>query len=145
MSILLKFKKKIASRIKELREEQNLSQQDLARLAKVSRQTIYYLERGISNPSLTLSYKIKDILNKKTVEEIFYNEPIIRGFLGNKTTDELDEVAELTGIDSIKIWNLKKIDDDQLSKSYTEEDLFSIAEAFGLSFEEFFLKDEEEI
>lgn len=145
MSILLKFKKKIVSRIKELREEQNLSQQDLARLAKVSRQTIYYLERGISNPSLTLSYKIKDILNKKTVEEIFFNEPIIRDFLGNKTTDELDEVAELTGIDSIKIWNLKKIDDDQLSKSYTEEDLISIAEAFGLSFEEFFLKDEEEI
>ena len=142
----MKFKKKLVSKIKELRDQLGIPQQKLAKLAKVSRQTIYYLETAKEgyNPSLTLSLDISRILGKP-IEEIFYFEPIIRDFLGDKTTDEIDEVAEITGIETIKIWNLKKIDDDQLSKMYTDEDLIKIAEAFGVTFQDLFLKDEEEI
>lgn len=142
----MKFKKKLVSKIKELRDQLGIPQQKLAKLAKVSRQTIYYLEtaREGYNPSLTLSLDISRILGKP-IEEIFYFEPIIRDFLGDKTTDEIDEVTEITGIDTIKIWNLKKIDDNQLSEMYSEEELIKIAEAFGVTFQDLFLKDEEEI
>lgn len=142
----MKFKKKLVSKIKELRDQLGIPQQKLAKLAKVSRQTIYYLETAKEgyNPSLTLSLDISRILGKP-IEEIFYFEPLIRDFLGDKTTDEIDEVTEITGIDTIKIWNLKKIDDDQLSEMYSEEELIKIAEAFGVTFQDLFLKDEEEI
>jgi putative transcriptional regulator len=142
----LKFKKKLVSKVKQLRDQLGIPQQKLAKLAKVSRQTIYYLETAKEgyNPSLTLSFEISRILGKP-IEEIFYFEPIIRDFLGDKTMNEIDEVAEITGIETIKIWNLKKIDDDQLSEMYSEEELIKIAEAFGVKFQDLFLKDEEEI
>lgn len=142
----MKFKKKLVSKVKQLRDQLGIPQQKLAKLAKVSRQTIYYLETAKEgyNPSLTLSFEISRILGKP-IEEIFYFEPIIRDFLGDKTMNEIDEVAEITGIETIKIWNLKKIDDDQLSEMYSEEELIKIAEAFGVKFQDLFLKDEEEI
>ena len=102
-SLLIEFQKKLVSRIREIREAQKISQQDLAKLARVSRQTIYYLERGQSNPSTLLSIKIAKILNKK-VEEIFYDEPVIRDFLRNKTLGELDEVSELTKIAIVHLY-----------------------------------------
>ena len=110
MGIIPRFNKKLVSRIKELREEQKISQQELAKSVGVSRQTIYYLERGMSNPSLTLSLDISKILNKP-IEDIFYYEPVIVEFLGNKTVDEMDEIAEFTGINLENILNLRKIDD----------------------------------
>ena len=125
----------------QLREKQKISQQELAKSVGVSRQTIYYLERGMSNPSLTLSLDISKILNKP-IEEIFYYEPVIVEFLGNKTVDEMDEIANITGFDLEKILNLRKIDDDQLSKNYTEDDLKKIAQALGVEFNILFLKDE---
>ena len=142
----MKFKKKLVSKIKELREKFSIPQQKLAKLAKVSRQTIYYLETAKEgyNPSLTLSLDISRILGKP-IEEIFYFEPIIRDFIGEKKVNEVNEVAKITGIDKPRIFKLAEIDDDQLSKMYTEEDLIKIAEAFGVTFQDLFLKDEEEI
>lgn len=139
---MLKFKKKLVSKIKELREEQNLPQQELARLVDVSRQTIYYLEKGKYNPSLTLSFKISEIFNKP-IEEIFYFEPITKELLGNKTLNELNDVAKITGIDVERIINLRIIDENQLSELYSENELSKIVGAFGLEFEDLFLKDDE--
>ena len=68
---LIRFQKKLVSRIRELREEREIPQLELARLVGVSRQYIYYLERGMYNPSTTISIKISSILGK-TVEEIFF-------------------------------------------------------------------------
>ena len=144
MGIIPRFNKKLVSRIKELREKQNISQQELAKSVGVSRQTIYYLERGMSNPSLTLSLDIAKILNK-SIEEIFYYEPVVIDILGNKTVDEMDEIAEFTGIEVEKILNLRKIDDNQLSERYTEEELIKLAEALGEKFHDLFLKDEREV
>ncbi len=136
----MEFKKRLISKIKQLREIQNLSQQDFAKLARVSRQTIYYLERGTSNPSLALSLKIAEIL-KKSVEEIFYSEPVIREFMGDKTLDEMDEIADITGINIDRIMNLRKINDEQLSEMYTEEELVKVSEALGIKFKDLFTKD----
>ena len=56
-----------------LRAERRLSQDDLAKLLNVSRQTINAIEREKYDPSLPLAMKIAKVFNKK-VEEIFFLE-----------------------------------------------------------------------
>jgi putative transcriptional regulator len=58
------------TRIKEFRARYDLSQDDLARLVGVRRETILYLEKGKYNPSLILSHKIAIAL-KTTIDELF--------------------------------------------------------------------------
>jgi putative transcriptional regulator len=133
----MKFKKKIASRIKQFREELGLPQKKLADLVGVSRQTIYYLERGSYNPSLTISFKISEIL-KKPIHEIFYQEPIIKDILEGKSLSDIREVAEAAGINLEKLASLSGMDDEQLTKAFKEETLTKIAIALGAEFEDLF-------
>ena len=56
--------------IKELREERGLTQQQLADIVDVTRQTILFLEKGKYNPSLRLAWKIADVFGKP-LEEVF--------------------------------------------------------------------------
>jgi putative transcriptional regulator len=58
------------TKIKELREKRNLTQEALAEKVDVTRQTILFLEKGKYNPSLRLAYKIAKALNSK-IEEVF--------------------------------------------------------------------------
>ena len=58
------------SKIKELREQLGITQDDLAKQVDVSRQTIISLEKGKYNPSIFLAYKIAKIFNL-TIEEVF--------------------------------------------------------------------------
>ncbi len=59
--------------LEKLRKQSNLSQEELAEILKVSRQTISSLENGRYNPSLLLAFKISDYF-KLPIEEIFINE-----------------------------------------------------------------------
>ncbi len=127
----------MVTRIKELRDERNLKQQELAGLVGVSRQTIYFLEKGSYNPSLTLSLKIAEIFNK-TIEEIFYFEPIIKDVLGRKTLDELEDISEKLGVNTERLIMLKDLNDDQLLNNFNEKELFKIAQAIGESFDVIF-------
>ena len=136
----MKFKKRIASRIKQFREELGLPQKDLADLVGVSRQTIYYLERGSYNPSLTISFKISDIF-KKPIQEIFYQEPIIKEILEGKPLSELREIAELAGIKLEKLASLSEIDDKQLIRDFKEDTLIKIALGLEIDFEDLFEKE----
>jgi Predicted transcriptional regulators len=61
------------TRIKELRARQNLTQEELARLVGVRRETILFLEKGKYNPSLKLAYKIARALNA-SIDEVFLFE-----------------------------------------------------------------------
>lgn len=61
------------NKIKQLRENFNLTQQDLAEKVDVSRQTIISLENGKYNPSILLAYKIAKTFNL-FIEEIFIFE-----------------------------------------------------------------------
>ena len=61
------------NRLKVLRAERNISQDDLAKMLRVSRQTINSIEREKYDPSLTLAFKIAVLFEKK-VEEIFFPE-----------------------------------------------------------------------
>ena len=113
----------------------------MAKSAGVSRQTIYYLERGVSNPSLTLSLDISKYLNKP-IEEIFYYEPVIKDLIHNLKIGDINDIALEIGIEYDRILKLTEIDDDQLSKMYTEEELRKISEALDFAFNKLFLKDE---
>lgn len=59
------------TKIKYIRHERGISQEDLAKKANVSRQTISALENGRYNPSLILAYKITKILGCNHVEDVF--------------------------------------------------------------------------
>jgi len=61
------------NRIKEFRENSNLTQIDLGKMLEVSRQTVISLENGKYNPSLPLAYKIAKFFNK-TIEDVFIFE-----------------------------------------------------------------------
>jgi len=58
------------TKIKELREKRNLTQEALAEKVHVTRQPILFLEKGKYNPSFRLAYKIAKVLNSK-IEELF--------------------------------------------------------------------------
>jgi len=55
------------------RVEKNLSQQELADLVNVTRQTIGLIEKGDYNPTLNLCIKIARALNK-TLDQLFWEE-----------------------------------------------------------------------
>lgn len=56
--------------IKELREKNGITQQGLADIVDVTRQTILFLEKGKYNPSLRLAWKIAEVFDK-SVDEVF--------------------------------------------------------------------------
>jgi putative transcriptional regulator len=60
----------IENRVRECRKELNLTQENLAELLGISRQTIIAIENKKYNPSLELALKIGK-LYKKPVEDIF--------------------------------------------------------------------------
>lgn len=61
------------NKIKELRLEAGLTQQELAQKVGVRRETIVFLEMGKYNPSLKLAFQIAKVFDRK-IEEIFYEE-----------------------------------------------------------------------
>ncbi|MGL4334216.1 MAG: helix-turn-helix transcriptional regulator [Lactococcus garvieae] len=58
------------NRIREFRQAQKLSQEDLARIAHVSRQTVNAIENDKSDPELLLAFKLAEILGTK-VDDLF--------------------------------------------------------------------------
>ena len=62
------------NRLPELRAERSLSQQRLADLLGVSRQTIISLERGRFDPSLPLAFNIATLFECR-IEDIFTPDP----------------------------------------------------------------------
>ncbi len=61
------------NRIKELRAKRGLTQDELARLAGVRRETVVFLEQGKYNPSLKLAHDIAKALGS-TVDKVFLFE-----------------------------------------------------------------------
>ena len=58
------------TRIKELRARYDLTQEDLARIVGVRRETIVFLEKGKYNPSLKLAHDVAKAL-ETTIDELF--------------------------------------------------------------------------
>ncbi len=64
---------KLSNRLKVARAEKSLSQEDLAALAGVTRQTISSIETGQYNPSALLALVLARRLQKR-VEDLFFLE-----------------------------------------------------------------------
>lgn len=58
------------NKLKQLRQERGLTQQQLAEKLEVSRQTVISIENGRYDPSLPLAFKLARFL-KVSIEEIF--------------------------------------------------------------------------
>ncbi len=58
--------------IKKFRKERSLTQQALAEILGVSRQTVISIESGKYDPSLSLAFKISEAFDEK-VEKVFIN------------------------------------------------------------------------
>ncbi|MFW9975854.1 MAG: helix-turn-helix transcriptional regulator [Candidatus Thorarchaeota archaeon] len=61
------------TRMKEFRNELNMTQEELAKQVGVRRETIIFLEKGRYNPSLRLAYRVAKALNS-TIEDVFIFE-----------------------------------------------------------------------
>lgn len=60
------------NKLKKLRSQQGLSQEKLAELLGVSRQSIIAIESGRFNPSLQLAFSISRVFNLP-IEKIFFS------------------------------------------------------------------------
>jgi putative transcriptional regulator len=60
----------LETRIRQLRAEHNLTQEELAEQVGAVRQTIAYLEKGEYMPSLALAWRIARVFGKP-LEEVF--------------------------------------------------------------------------
>jgi putative transcriptional regulator len=58
------------TRMKELRARYDLTQNDLANLVGVRRETIVFMEKGDYNPSLNLAHAVAKAL-KTTIDDLF--------------------------------------------------------------------------
>ncbi len=58
------------TRIKEYRAKYDMTQEDLAKLVGVRRETIVFLEKGKYNPSLKLAHDVAKALHA-TIDELF--------------------------------------------------------------------------
>lgn len=63
------------NQIKKLRKTAKLSQDELAKLCKVSRQTINAIENNKYDPTLQLAFDIASVLDT-TVDELFISDSI---------------------------------------------------------------------
>jgi len=61
------------NRLEEIRKQRSVTQEELAAVLEVSRQTIGSLENGRYNPSIILAFKIARYF-KMAIEEIFIYE-----------------------------------------------------------------------
>lgn len=62
---------KVGKKIAEIRKKRDVTQEELAAMAKLNRAYVGYIERGERNPSIQTIEKIADVL-KVEIHELFY-------------------------------------------------------------------------
>ena len=61
------------NKLEQIRKDRGITQEELANILEVSRQTVNSLENGRYNPSIVLSFKIAKVFSLQ-IEEIFIYE-----------------------------------------------------------------------
>jgi len=61
------------NKVEQFRREMGLTQEQLARMLRVSRQTVWAVETGKYTPSLDLAFAMS-LLFRRPIEEIFFPE-----------------------------------------------------------------------
>ena len=60
----------MTNRVKELRKQNHITQQQLADMLGITSRTVISLEKGDYNPSVLLAYKISEVFNVY-IEDVF--------------------------------------------------------------------------
>ena len=102
------------NRIKEYRGNRGMTQAELAKLVGVRRETIYNLENGRYNPSLSLAWKIAQVFNT-SIEDIFRVIPQITTRL-----EQIDKVLNKLYEDNA-LGTIPQDRYEQMSQKYSEE------------------------
>ena len=63
MGLLIKFQTKLVSRLRELRDEKDIQQLDLAKKVGISRAHLSYIERDRSDPTVKIAAKLAAALD----------------------------------------------------------------------------------
>ena len=61
------------NKLEQIRKDRGITQEELANILEVSRQTVNSLEKGRYNPSIVLAFKIAKVFGLQ-IEEIFIYE-----------------------------------------------------------------------
>ena len=103
-----KINKDIADRIKAKREEQGITQTELAKRIAVSQSSINQYEKGVKTPSvpilrkiaLSLDTSVDYILGSASNDEIFINHDVVNTFKGFKELSKEDKetISDLINI-----------------------------------------------
>ncbi|TFF85338.1 MAG: transcriptional regulator [Promethearchaeota archaeon] len=125
------------SRVRKIRDEKHLTQQELADLVGVSRQTIHYIEKGDYNPSLILAYRIADVLGTP-VNDLFYREAIIKDKLESLSLKKAKQIADDLNISYERIIALSEIEEEQILENFDKAELNNIAKKLGFKFDDLF-------
>ena len=104
----MRLRRKLVSKIKSLRAERGDTQEKLAEIIGVSRQTISYLEKGEYNPSLKIAHDIAKHF-EKSIDDIFTFEPVLK-IKREEFNLTRDQLAILLGID---VEEIKKLENDE--------------------------------
>jgi hypothetical protein len=63
----------LKNKLEQIRKDRGITQEELANILEVSRQTVNSLENGRYNPSIVLAFKIAKVFGLQ-IEEIFIYE-----------------------------------------------------------------------
>lgn len=63
----------MTNKLEQIRKDRGITQEELANILEVSRQTVNSLENGRYNPSIVLAFKIAKVFGLQ-IEEIFIYE-----------------------------------------------------------------------
>ena len=72
----MKEEKVFCNRVRDARKERSLSQEQLARMTNVSRQTICSIENGQFHPSAKLALTICEVLNQPFETLFFFEDSV---------------------------------------------------------------------
>jgi len=75
----LELSKILGDRIRKLREEKNISQQNLAELCNVEKSNMARIEAGRTNPTLHTMFKISSSLKITLAELVDFDPKLIEG------------------------------------------------------------------
>lgn len=75
----LELSKILGDRIRKLREERNISQQNLAELCNVEKSNMARIEAGRTNPTLHTMFKISSALKITLAELVDFDIKVIEG------------------------------------------------------------------
>lgn len=78
------------NRIREIRKEKNMTQEELAKTIGVTRQTIASLENGRYSPTIIVAYRITKVLGYKIIEDVFiFDEEDLEWYLNKEKNDSI--------------------------------------------------------